>query len=229
MKNKIIISIIVILIFLLGICTYLFMNNNNDNNDALKFKEEYESLNNTIRDSDGASYNNISVSKNNPIKIVDAKGALKVLQSKNAVLYVGAGWCPWCRNAVPVLFEVAHKYNVKTIYYLNLDSEKSSYKIENDKLIQTKKGSNSYYDLLDKLSDRLNDYKLTDKDGNEYDTKEKRIYMPYVLTIKDGKVIGDHVGTVSINEGQTKYDEMTSDQHDELFNIYSNMFEKIYK
>lgn len=227
MKKKIIITIIIILIFILGICTYLFMNNNNS--DTLKFKEEYESLNNTIRESDGATYNNISISKNNPIKIVDAKGALKVLQSKKAVLYIGAGWCPWCRNAVPVLFEVTKKYNVKTIYYLNLDNEKSSFKIEKNKLIQTKKGTDSYYELLDKLSDRLNDYKLTDESGNEYDTKEKRIYIPYVITIKDGKVIDDHVGTVSLNENQTKYDKMTTEQYQELLNIYNSMFEKVYK
>lgn len=78
-----------------------------NNTDAIKFKEEYESLNNTVRESDGAEYNNISIDEKNPIKYVDTKEALKVLKEETAIIYVGANWCPWCRNAIPVLFDVA--------------------------------------------------------------------------------------------------------------------------
>lgn len=225
MKKQIIVVIITILIFILGLLIYIFIDNKKS--DAIKFKEEYEILNNTVRESDGQFYNNVTIPKDNPIKIINTKEVLKILNSKKAIIYIGAGWCPWCRNAVPVLFEVAKKYNVKTIYYLNLDNEKSSYKIENGSLINTKKGTDTYYKLLDKLSDRLNDYKLTDEDGKKYDTKEKRIYIPYVIAIKDGKVVDDHVGTVSLDENQTKYDKMTTIQYQDLLNIYSSMFEKI--
>lgn len=227
MKKQIIVVIITILIFVLGLLIYIFIDNKKS--DAIKFKEEYESLNNTFRESDGQSYNNVDIPKDNPIKIINTKEALKILNSKQAIIYIGAGWCPWCRNAVPVLFETAKKYNVKTIYYLNLDNEKSSYEIENGKLINTKKGTDTYYKLLDKLSDRLNDYKLTDEDGKKYDTKEKRIYIPYVIAIKDGKIVDDHLGTVSLNENQTKYDKMTNEQYEDLFNIYNSMFQKVYK
>ncbi len=226
MKNKKILIIIgVIVIILLSILYLLFLNKESD---AIKFKKEYESLNNTTRDSDGAKYNNISIDKSNPIKYVDTKGTLDVLESDKAILYIGANWCPWCRSAVPVLFEVAKKYNIKTIYYLNLDDEKSSFEIKDGKLIKTVNGTDGYYKLLDKLDDLLRDYKLTDENNIEYDTKEKRIYMPYVLGIKKGRVVSSHVGTITLNENQTKYSELTTTQHDELFDIYSELFDIVY-
>ncbi len=229
-KNIIIIlgSIFVAIMFFVGI--YYFRGNGATNNaDALKFKEEYESLNGTKRESDGALYNDIKIDKNNPIKYIDAKEAIEVLKSNQAIIYVGAEWCPWCRNAVPVLFEVAKKYKVDTIYYLNLDSEKSSFEVKDGELVEKVKGSDAYYSLLDVLKDRLSDYKITGEDGTVYDTKEKRIYMPYVIAIKNGHVVLDHVGTVDLDEEQTKYDTMTSAQHDELYSIYNEMFKKVYE
>jgi len=134
--------------------------------DAIKFKREYESLNGTVRQSDGEKYNSVTIPKDNPIKYIDCKEALDVLEKEQAIIYVGAEWCPWCRNAVPVLFEVAKDYNVDTIYYLNLDDEKSQYEIKNGKLTKTTNGSESYYKLLERLSDRLNDYTIKDDNGN---------------------------------------------------------------
>lgn len=229
MKKKYILGIgaLVVALFLVG--GFLIFQNK-PSEDALRFKNEYEALNGTIRESDGATYNTIEVNKKNPIVYVDAKEtAENILESEKAVLYIGAEWCPWCRNAIPVLFEVAKKYKVSTIYYLNLDNEKDSFEIQNGKLVKTKEGTEGYYQLLDKLSDVLNDYVLKDSTGKEYPTLEKRVYMPHVLAIKDGKVVGNHVGTTSLNDGQTKYDAMTEEQHDKVYQIYSDMLEKVYK
>jgi len=41
--------------------------------------------------------------------------------------------------------------------------------------------------LLDLMGDVLSDYKVTDDDGNEYDTNEKRIYAPNVVAVVNGK------------------------------------------
>ena len=229
MTKKTIVFIGIIVFIFLGSLGGFFLLKTTPSEDALRFKNEYEALNGTIRESDGATYNIVSISKNNPIQYIDAKGAIDILESDKAILYIGADWCPWCRNAVPVLFEVAKKYSVSTIYYLDLDDEKDSFEIQDGNLVKTKEGSVGYYELLNKLSNHLNDYVLKDSNGKEYNTNEKRIYLPSVYAIKTGEVVGNHVGTTTLNEGQTKYDAMTEEQHDKVFNIYSELFQKVYK
>lgn len=226
-KYQIVIMVVVFLI--ISGCGMLFMIKGNDNSDALKFKKEYESLNNTVRESDGEKYNNISIDKKNPIKYINTTKTLEILDSKQAIIYVGAPWCPWCRNAVPLLFEVAAKYNVDTIYYLDLDEEKDTFEVKDGKLEKVVDGTKDYYRLLKKLDPYLTDYKITGEDGTVYDTKEKRIYMPYVIGIKNGKVVSDHVGTVDLSDKQTKYDLLTKKQRQKLLNIYDEMFKLVYK
>lgn len=220
----IILAIVLIVLVVVGCSLWFFLGGSDD---AKKFKSEYEELNGTIRESDGATYNNVDIPLKNPIKYINCNEALDVLKMDEAIIYVGAGWCPWCRNAVPVLFEVAEIYNVKEIYYLNLDEEKSAYEVIDGELVNTTKGSEDYYKLLDALEEYLKDYTLK-SDDVEYDTGEKRIYIPYVIGVKDGEVIDSHVGTVDLDDGQTKYDSLTSTQHDELYNIYNSLFKKVY-
>lgn len=196
--------------------------------DAIKFKNEYESLNDTIRQSDGAKYNSVSISDSNPMKFVDAKGAIEVLDMKNAILYVGAGWCPWCRNAVPVLIDVAKNRQIDTIYYLNLDDEKSIWDVVDGKAVRTKDGSKAYYELLEKLKDELTDYTLTGEKNKKLQTGEKRIYMPMVIAINDGKVVEKHVGTVELTKDQNKYSSLTEEQTKELYGIYNELFNKAF-
>lgn len=227
-KKSLIISVVVgIFIVLAGGLGIYLLNQEKPSGDALKFKEEYESLNGTIRESDGQRYNDIKIDKNNPIVYIDSKGALEELEENQAIIYVGANWCPWCRGAVPVLLEVAEEYKVDKIYYLDLDNEKSSFEIVDGELNKTKDGSANYYKLLEKLGDRLSDYALT-KDGKSYPTGEKRIYMPYVVGVKNGKVSKDLVGTVSLNENQTKYDNLSDEQQRELKDKYIEIFESVY-
>lgn len=228
MKKKItwvIVATIVIVIIGGGL---FFLLKKENNSDALKFKEEYESLNNTTREKDGMAYNNITISDDNPVKYINSEDALKILDSKEAIIYVGAAWCPWCRNAVPVLFDVLKDYDVDKIYYLNLDDEKSNYEVQSGKLVKISEGTEGYYKLLDKLEDVLNDYVLTDDNGEKYDTGEKRIYMPFVIGVKDGKIVQSHVGTVTLNENQIKYDNLTDSQYEELYDIYSDLVASVY-
>ena len=99
--------IIVILIFVILVTSFIALYVNytiSKRKDALAFKESYESLNGTKRDSDGEIYNTISVPEDNPIKSINAKQAIKLLKNGNGVIYFGANWCPWCRTILPVLF-----------------------------------------------------------------------------------------------------------------------------
>ncbi len=226
-KNLMRVLGIILFVILVGTCIW-FLNRERIVTDAKKFKAEYEKLNGTVRESDGQKYGTITIDENNPIKYIDVKDAIEVLDSKQAIMYIGAPWCPWCRNAIPVLFEVAKKYDINTIYYVELDDVKSSFEIVDGHLKKTREGTKEYYALLDKLKSRLNEYVLQEG-KNIYHTGEKRIYMPYVLSIKDGKVVGDKVGTVSLDEGQSKYEELTEKQSLQLYKEYEELFRLAYE
>lgn len=223
-------SIMAVLIIVLGAFFLLKNNNNNPKGsaDAIKFKEEYESLNNSIRQSDGELYNNIELSEDNPIKYIDIEEALEVLESKKAIIYIGANWCPWCRSSLPVMFDVAKDLNIDTIYYLNIDDEKSTFEIKDGALQKVITGSNNYYKLLDKLSSYLNDYTLTDKNGQKYETGEKRIYIPFFITVKNGSIVEAKGVSRKLEESQDKYSEMTDSQYKDVYNRFEEMFSKIY-
>ncbi len=236
MKKKVVIGIILLVLLIGGIVggsLYYYKSKDNNqektsNNDALKFKEEYEKLNNTVRASDKMTYKEIEISSNNPIKYIDTVEALDVLKEDKAIIYIGAAWCPYCRNAVNVLFDVAKKFDVKTIYYLNLDDEKDIFEIQDGKLVKTKNGTDGYYKLLDALKDHLKDYILYDDENAAYKTGEKRIYMPYVLGIKDGEIVSEYTWEIKFDVGQTKYDKLTDKQNEKLYNSYYALFNSVY-
>lgn len=207
---------------------YLYKTGDTNITDAIKFKEEYESLNNTIRESDGATYSSVDIPLNNPMKYVDINEAIEVITKKSGILYIGANWCPWCRNAVEVLIKSANENNLNTIYYLDLSKYRNVWDVEDNRLLKTEEEKEGYYELLKVLDSILGDetYKIT-KNGKTYDTKEKRIYMPTVVAIKSGKIIDYHVGTISLDKGQTKYDKLTPEQFEELSKTYTKFMQSI--
>ena len=198
--------------------------------DAIKFKEEYEKLNDTIRESDGALYNNVSISENNPIKYINAKEAVEIIKNQTGVIYFGASWCPWCRNAIPVLFDAVKKKNVDIIYYVDMDRLRNIYEVKDGELVKTQEEQDGYYDLLEALDSILGDKTYTlSSEGQTYDTKEKRIYMPLIVGIKNGSIVANHVGTVNLNSDQTKYSTLTKEQYNELYEIYGDLLKQTFE
>ena len=76
--------------------------------DALKFKEEYESLNKE------EGYRNVSVDENNPfIYIEDTALAKKIADREDMVVYFGFSKCPWCRSILENLIKVSQDLKIK--------------------------------------------------------------------------------------------------------------------
>ena len=73
---------------------------------------------------------------------------------------------------------------------------------------------------IELIKGTLDDYIVKDDDGKEYDTGEKRIYVPVVFFVKDGDIVGMHLDTVESQENPFK--ALTDSQYEELYNIYSN-------
>ena len=145
---------------------------------------------------------NINISKNNPIKYVTLDEVFDIIQNKTGVIYFGFPGCPWCRNMIPVLFEATKNNNIDTIYYFNPRNVKKS---DNDE--------------YNKLKEILNEYLSEDENG------QKVLYVPDVYFIKDGKIVGHHLGTVDSQEDPTI--SLTEEEKNELLDIFNELFEKI--
>lgn len=157
--------------------------------DAMKFKQEYESLNGTIREKDGKTIRTISIDEENPILYASDEDIVNKIQNKETfVVYFGFADCPWCRSMVPTLLQVAKDMNVDKIYYCDVKDIRDTYELdENNQPIQTAKGSNAYPQLLEAMDEVLENYTLKDESGNEVPTGEKRIYAPNLVVFVNGQ------------------------------------------
>lgn len=193
MKDKKLLVYVIVLAVLIGLTITLNMFlNNKPSKDSLRFKEEYEALNNYIK---------VSIDDDNPIKYAEFNEVETLLTSGTGVIYFGFPSCPWCRNMIPVLLDVAKENNYDTIYYFNPSDIRSN--------------DNSDYNRLIEI---LDDYLLEDA-GN------KKLYVPDVYFVKAGKIVGHHLSTV---ESQTDPKvSLNEEQVNELSGIYQDLFDKI--
>ncbi len=225
---KVIIVVLIGLIGLVAIATSLKEKKEVPNaSDALKFKEEYESYNNQENSSKTARYLELDIPEENPMKYASLKEVMNVLDHGTAILYFGRPTCPWCRNAVSVLIDAAKEVGIKTIYYFDMDQIKNDWKVEDGKVVKSKEEKEGYYDLLKAMDEYLTNYTITDSEGNVFDVGEKRVYVPMVVCVKEGKILDAHISTVDLNEGQTSYDPLTSSQKEELSKIYVDYMKEV--
>ena len=85
--------------------------NDNTVTDSIKFKNEYEKLNNKEM-KDDVNYLSISIDKKNPVKYILDKEVSEFLTEGTGIIYFGYPECPWCRNAVPVLMDALKEKDI---------------------------------------------------------------------------------------------------------------------
>lgn len=96
-----------------------------------------------------------------------AEEIIKILEHGTGIVYLGFPECPWCQAYVPILSEVADIEGIDKIYYFNILNER-------------KENTQNYQKMVSILSD----YLQYDDEGN------KRIYVPAIIAIIDGQIIG---------------------------------------
>lgn len=189
--------------------------------DATKFKEEYESLNGKTNDN-GKEYVNMTVAENNPFVYIEVDEVIKKLKKGSAVIYFGFPECPWCRNLVPVLIDAANELDVDTIYYYNALEIRDTKELDKNGNVKiTKEGTKEYKQIVDILYEHLPVYKGLDDDTI------KRLYLPTVVFIKDGKVIYLHTGTLESQEDP--YKKLSNKQYNELKKILTDNLNKVFE
>lgn len=194
-------------------------------NDAIKFKKEYESLNGEISSS-GKKYLDVDIDKKNIIKYADIEEINNIINNGTGVIYFGYPECPWCRNAVPCLLEAAGSTSLDKIYYLNLHDIRDTLVVGEDGNIVTEvEAEKGYKELLESLDNILDDYIIKDKDGKEVNTGEKRIYVPTVVFVLNGEIVDYYMDTVPTQTDP--YVPLTEEEKNELINIYKERIKKV--
>lgn len=197
-KNKIIFFVVlVVTIILVVICSLFVINNNkNINSDAYKFRNEYMELNDKLNELTNRNHPDVFISETNTVKYINAKEAIKMLESGSGIIYFGYATCIECRLLVPTLTEICEKEK-ENIYYLDVSNMRSSFVVENGAIKKIKDGTEEYYKILSLLDKQLDDLYLVDDSGNMYNTEEKNFFVPILVGLNKGEIRDIHTGVVS--------------------------------
>lgn len=166
--------------------------------DQLRFKLSYEYIN--YMEYDNGKKIKVSIPSNNKIKYVSNTEILDILDSKTGIIYFGYNTCPWCRNAVPILIEAAKENNIETIYYADIHKLKLS-------------------NIREELYNKLDSYLSVNEEG------KKALAVPAVYFVVDGNIVCNHTGTV--DSYHNPYNKMTTEQEQELLNIYNDCIKEM--
>ncbi len=223
-KNKIIMILIIVLtVCVIGFCIYSVINKkDNIENDAIKFRQEYMELNDKVNEKTGSAYVDLTISETNTVKYATEDEVVDILNKGTGIIYFGFKTCPWCRNLLPTLTKVAEEKN-ETIYYLDVYDIRSSFELKDGSVKKVKDGSSGYYKILRLMDANLEEFYLTDDEGNKFDTNEKRLYAPTVVAVKNGEVKSLHVGTVSSQESPDV--KLNNEQTKELEDIIEKLID----
>ena len=220
MKKILSILLIVILLVSLAGCK-----STTDLKDANKLKKEYESQNGKETKS-GKKMRKVSIDKDNPFVYTTAeKISKKIDKEETFIVYFGFSTCPWCRSVIEELIHCAKDHNVEKIYYVDISDIRDTREIVDGEIKTTKEGSKGYMELIDKLGEVLDDYKVTvtDSDEEEISLEEKRIYAPNVIAVVNGKA--KQLETGISEDLKNPYDKLTTKMKKETYNKFKCLFE----
>ncbi len=113
---------------------------------------------------------------------------INIISNKYGIVFMCTPETEWCQKYAEILNDVAIKKDIDKVYYLNIKNERSM-------------NTNKYQKLVNVLSEIL----LTDDTGN------KRIYMPEVVFVRDGKIIAHDNETSFITNDETVEDYWTQE------------------
>ena len=162
----------------------------------------YKTEKEVIKDNVKFSQEYGSVSEDNVFCYTTIDEIINILEHGTGVVYLGFPEWPWCKEYVIYLNEVAKNSGCDKVYYFN---------ILNDRKDNTKK----YQEIVNILKD----YLPYDEEGN------KRIYVPAVIAVKDGKIISFDDETSKDTKGYDTPQEYWKNAHlDALKQKLSEMF-----
>lgn len=92
---------------------------------------------------------------------------INILSHGTGAVLLGFPSCPWCQRYVVYLNEVAKELDIDKIYYYDIYEDR-------------KNNTDTYKKIIEILGDNVR----YDNEGN------KRIYVPYLVGVNEGKIVG---------------------------------------
>jgi hypothetical protein len=198
--------------------------------DDTSFKTEYESLNGQTSDS-GSTYRTVTIPSDNPMVTVTAEDVVSRIENGDTFyVYFGDALCPWCRSTIETAISEAQDAGIDEIDYVDIwDDEgnevlRDEYELQDGEAAETYAGTDAYQTLLEDFDSLLDEYTLSDDDGNEVDVGEKRIYAPTYIYIENGKAV-DLVTGIS-DQQEDAYGELTDAILQDEQEIFSGFFSR---
>ncbi len=216
--KKITYVLLIVLLF-----TFITGCSNNKNEDAIKFKDEYESINGK-KSKSGKENRKVNIPDDNPFIYITAEDLSKKIDEKETfIVYFGFNSCPWCRSIIEELINCAKDSEVEKIYYVDVLDIRDKKEIDEDGNIKTiTDGTKGYTSLLEQLDEVLDVYTITNSTGEKIEIEEKRIYAPNVIAVVDGKATKMETG---ISEDLTDpYMELTDKIKKETYEKFKCIF-----
>ena len=227
MKKKLMFSFLILLTFILVVGC----GKKEDNEFALSFKKDYESMNDKTN-SRGIKYRSISLNENNKFKEITQEDLIEKLNNnKSFYIYFGSTLCPWCRSVIEMADKISRENDIDVIYYLDIWDDdgneifRDKYVLNsNNNLELSVEGTAAYKLVLERFNDFLSDYSLTDSNGSKIDVGEKRVYAPNFAYVLNGKAIRLITG-ISEKQDDSHMEltnEMLEDEEKSFKNFFSN-------
>ena len=146
-----------------------------------------------------------NISKDNIFQYMDIDDAIDFLKEGTGIIYFGFPECPWCRAYVPILEKMAEENKVDVIYYCNIKEIREN-------------NTKEYQELVEIIKDYL----------YEDDKGAKRVYVPDIYFVSNGKIVGHNNDTSIISGGEPeKY--YTKEVRQELELKIDELIKGIYK
>lgn len=107
------------------------------------------------------------VPKDNVYTYKTSEEIIKILENGTGTVLLGFPECPWCQRYAVCLNEVAKDLDIEKIYYYNI--------------LEDRKNNTETYQKIVSL---IQDYLQYDDEGN------KKIYVPAVISLNKGEIVG---------------------------------------
>lgn len=222
-KLGIIIGAIVVMLSLVG-CSNKLQNEN-----AMRFKKDYEKLNGVEIKTQGKYYRSINIDIDNPFVYTSLEDINKRIENKESfIVYFGANWCPWCRSVLPTFISLCKEESINTVYYIDVRPDNDTEKDIRDVYSLDKKnkpyisheGIDAYHKFLEYANDVLADY---DNHGTKVEGV-KRVGAPNFILVKAGVVTKKITG---VSEKQTDgYMDLTEEMNEDMKKIFKEFIKE---